>query len=193
MRSRPTVLKSVLAQNSRRTMKHKNRIYKRYKPSNNFSTKHFAISHYHQLELSMQNHKVKMHDLQLLFSRLTIGDDLMNCDEPQPSPFPPPVINPGLFIVPQLPKLFFAGPVNQGMVQQAPSRAPSWGPSRHQRHAGSIGSHEAEALYQNKFVIHESSGTITRDRSTSTHPGMARMDANNSGAEKVWRTPSRNP
>ena len=142
-----------------------------------------------------------MHDLQLLFSRLTIGDDLMNCDEPQLSPFPlsPPVVNPGLFIVPQLPDLFFTGLVNQGMVQEAPSlgqypsRAPSWGPSRHQRHAGSIGSREAEALYQNN-ITHELSGTITRDRSTGTHPGMARMDDdNNAGAEKVWRTPSRNP
>jgi hypothetical protein len=95
----------------------------------------------------------------------------------QQPPFPP---LPVFFAVPEhtpgfyhgLP--FFAGPVNQGMVQQqgqyptrSHGRAPSWGPSRHQR----MGSHRAETLYPIN-LLHQSSGTITRDRSTGTHPGM---------------------
>ena len=149
----------------------------------------------------MQNHQTSMHDLQLRFSRLTIASDLMPVNQPRPSSFPPPVVDSDVFMAPpQLPESFFAGPVNQGMmmVQQPQgqypsyylSRAPSWGPSRHQRR---LGSHEAEAL-QPYNTEHELSGTITRDRSTGNHPGVARMDAkNNAGAEKVWRTPSRNP
>ena len=142
----------------------------------------------------MQNHQTSTHDLQLQFSRLTIASDPMPVNQPQPSPFPPPVVD--VFMAPQLPESFFAGPVNQGMMMvqqpqgQYPSYYPSWGPSRHQRW---IGSHEAEALYPYN-ISHELSGTITRDRSTGNHPGMARIDANNNaGAEKVWRTPSRNP
>ena len=134
-----------------------------------------------------------MHDLQIQFSRLTTRINPTTVNQPRPSPFPPLVVD--VFMAPQLPESFFAGDddVQQPQGQYPsyyPSRAPSWGTSRHQRR---IGSHEAEALYQNK-VLHELSGTITRDRSTGNHSGMARMDAkNNAGAEKVWRTPSRNP
>jgi hypothetical protein len=123
----------------------------------------------------------------------------------QPLP-PPPSVNP--FIIQQLLELqantmpwcegfsglpFCACSVCQGMAQhhhhqyQAPSSA---GPSRNQR---SKGSRKAEALYHYSF-IHESSATITGDRSTGIHPGYARIGANdNTGAEKVRRTPSRNP
>ena len=57
-----------------------------------------------------------------------------------------------LFIMPQLRESFFT---NQDMMVQQPlgqhsSRAPSWGPSRHQP---SIGSHQAEALHPNKAYM----------------------------------------
>ena len=87
---------------------------------------------------------------------------------------------------------FCAGPVYQGMDQQHQHqyRAPCSGPSRNQR---SKGSRKAEAPYLIKNT-HESSGTIAEDRSTSIHPGHARIDVNdNARAGKVWRTPSRNP
>jgi hypothetical protein len=158
----------------------------------------------------MQNHQFpSMHNLN---SNLQLSGSMdPRNNHWQQRPFPPPlfVVNPGPFVLmPQLPgpvitpwpgchwQGFYslpsvAGPVNQGMVQQLqfPSRAPSWGPSRHQRR---MGSHRAEPQPFN--LTHQSSGTIARDRSTGTHPGMARMGTNNnSGAEKVWRTPSRNP
>ena len=148
-------------------MKHKNRIYKRYKFSTNLSTEHFAtsISHSNQMNQPLAR---------------------------RPFHFPLPIVS--LFIMPRLPESFFT---NQDMMVQQPLGqyssqlgAPNWSPNRHQR---SIGSHKAEALYLvNKS--HALSGTIARDRSTGTHPGLAaRMDANNNvGAEKVWRTPSRN-
>jgi hypothetical protein len=118
---------------------------------------------------------------------------------------PPPSINP--FIMQQLLELqanampwsevfyglpFCTGPVYQGMAQQHQHqyRAPSSGPCRNQR---SKGSRKAEAQFL-FHISHESSGTIAGDRSTSIHPGYARIGANNNtGAQKVWRTPSRNP
>ena len=88
--------------------------------------------------------------------------------------------------------LLCAGPVYQGMAQQHQHqyRAPSSGPSRNQRGKGSRKT-EAQYLYNSK---HESPGTITGDRSTGIYPGHARIGASdNTGAGKVWRTPSRNP
>jgi hypothetical protein len=96
---------------------------------------------------------------------------------------------------------FSAGPVYQGwgpgmdqadQPYQDPSqyevaiRAPSSGPSRYQRNRGS---RKAEAQYLNN-TTHESSGTITGNRSTGTHPGNARIGASdNTRVGKVWRTP----
>ena len=88
---------------------------------------------------------------------------------------------------------FCGGPVYQEMAQQNQHqyRAPSPGPSRNQRSKGSRKT-EAQYLYNN---LHESSGTIAGDdRSTGIHPDHARIGAsNNTGAGKVWRTPSRDP
>jgi hypothetical protein len=83
-----------------------------------------------------------------------------------------------------------AAPVYQGMAQQHQYRAPNSGPSRNQR---SKGSRKAEAQHSYNFS-HESSETIAGDRSTGIYPSHARIGASdNTGASKVWRTPSRNP
>ena len=68
----------------------------------------------------------------------------------RPFHFPLPIVS--LFIMPRLPESFFT---NQDMMVQQPlgqhsSRAPSWGPSRHQP---GIGSHQAEALHPNKAYM----------------------------------------
>ncbi|KAF8802601.1 hypothetical protein BYT27DRAFT_7341276 [Phlegmacium glaucopus] len=62
------------------------------------------------------------------------------------------------------------------------------GPSRNQYSRD----HQTEAHRAN-ITIHESSRTITRDRSTSTHPGIAWMVAVDSGAGEARRPPSSNP
>jgi hypothetical protein len=91
---------------------------------------------------------------------------------------------------------FSADPVYQGMAQEqhpSPShyRAPSLGPSRHQRR--NKGFRKAETPYTNHYT-HESSRTVARDHSTSNHPGHARIGAvDNTGVGKVWSIPSRNP
>jgi hypothetical protein len=83
---------------------------------------------------------------------------------------------------------FCIGPVYQGMAQQY--RAPSSGPSRNQ-HSKGVRKTEAQCLYQ---LIHESSGTIARDHSTSTHPGHGQMGStDNTGTGRAWTPPSRNP
>ena len=87
---------------------------------------------------------------------------------------------------------FCEGPVYQGVAQQDQYqyRAPSWGTTRNQHKNGF---HKAEAQDLNNY-LHESFGTIAFDRSTGIYPGYAWIDANNNtGAEKVWRPPSRNP
>ena len=85
------------------------------------------------------------------------------------------------------------GPVYQKIPPQQHQhlyRAPSSGPNRNQR---SKGFRKAEALDRYNF-IHESSGTITRDRSTGINLGHAQIDVgDNTGACKVWSTPPRNP
>lgn len=134
------------------------------------------------------------------FSKLSM--DPRNHRQPLP---PPPSLN--FFIMPPLLGLqaqtipwyggfyglpFSTGPVYQGMAQQHQHqyRPPSWGPIRNQ-HSNGFRKAEAQILYN---FIHESSGTIAGDRSTGIHPGYARIGAiDNPGAEKVWRTPSRNP
>ena len=76
------------------------------------------------------------------------------------------------------------GPVYQGMPQQHQHQyqAPGSGPNRNQR---SKGFRKAETHDFNKFP-HESSGTITRDRSIGIHQGHAQIGAcNNTGARKV--------
>ena len=82
--------------------------------------------------------------------------------------------------------LFCTGPVYhwQGVAQQHQHqyRAPSSGPSRNQRGKES---RKAEAQYLINLK-HESSRTIAGDRSTGTHPGHARIGANDkTGTGKV--------
>jgi hypothetical protein len=60
-------------------------------------------------------------------------------------------------------------------------RAPSSGPSRHQR---TIGFRKAEPLYCN-ILKHEFSETIAEDRSTGTDPGDAWIGTINPGVGKV--------
>ena len=140
-----------------------------------------------------------MQQLSLQFSKMSM--DPRNQRQPLP---PPPSIN--FFIIQQPLELqtnnipwregfyglpFCTGPVYQGMAQQHQYqyRAPSSGPRRNQRGKGF---RKAEA--QDSFnVLHESSRTIAGDRSTGIHPGYAQIGANNNtGAEKVWKTPPRN-
>ena len=78
------------------------------------------------------------------------------------------------------------GPVYQGMPQQHLNhhqyRTPSSGPTHNQRSKG-FRKAETQCL---KSVLHESSGTITRDHSTGIHLGHAQIGAgNNTGARKV--------
>ena len=121
-------------------------------------------------------------------------------------PLPPPLfVDP--FVMPQLLELqannmprhegrirhsyispFCIGSVYLGMAQQY--RAPSSGSSRNQ-HSKGIRKTEAPCLYQ---VIHELSGAIARDHSTSTHRGHAQIGTrDNPGAGRARTPPSRNP
>jgi hypothetical protein len=118
-------------------------------------------------------------------------------------PLPPPIpLNP--FIMQQLlesqantmPWRVDSTPIQyQGMAQENQHQHPSQyqqssGPSRHQRR--NKGFRKAEPQYRN-HIKHESSGTITGDRSTG-NPGHARIGASDdTGVGKVWRIPSRNP
>ena len=142
-----------------------------------------------------------MQQLSHQFSRMTM--DPRNQRQLLP---PPPSIN--FFILQQPMELqtntipwregFYSLPfsscpaIYQGMAQQHQYqyRAPSSGPRRNQRRKG-FRKAEAQVLYNLKY---ESSESIAKDRSIGIHPGYARIGANdNSGAEKVWRTPPRSP
>ena len=83
-------------------------------------------------------------------------------------------------------------PAYQGMAPQQHHqyRAPKSGPSRKRRRKGF---REAETRHLYNYS-HESSGTISYDRSTGIYPGYSQIGANdNTGSRKVWRTPPRNP
>ena len=87
---------------------------------------------------------------------------------------------------------FDIGPAYQGMARRHHHqyRAPRSGPScnRRRKRFRKAGT---QPCY-NK--LHESSGTISYDRSTGIHPGHAQVGASdNTGSRKVWRTPPRNP
>ena len=144
-----------------------------------------------------------MQQLSLQFSNLKMSMDPRNQRQPLP---PPPSIN--FFIIQQPLELqannvpwregFYSLPfcscpaIHQGIDQQHRSqyRAPSSGPRRNQRRKG-FSEAEAQDFFNR---LHESSRTIAGDRSTGIHPGYAQIGANNNtGAEKVWKTPSRNP
>ena len=129
----------------------------------------------------------------------------------QRQPFPPPPFVNLFMIMLQLLELqastipwcgnfdglpFHVGPVYQGMPPQQHRRqyrVLSSGPNRNQRNKGL---RKAEALDRNNLG-HESSGTITRDRSTGINLGHAQIGVgDNTGACKVWKvwsTPPRNP
>ena len=88
--------------------------------------------------------------------------------------------------------LFDIGPACQVMAQHNHHqyRAPRSGPTRN-RHRKGFRKAETQHRYN---IKHESSGTISCDRSTGIHPGYAWIGASdNTGSRKVWRTPPRNP
>ena len=83
---------------------------------------------------------------------------------------------------------FDIGPAYQGMAQHHHHQYRS-GPSSNRRRKRF---REAETRHRYNYS-HESSGTISYDRSTGIYPGHSQIGANdNTGGRKVWRTPPRN-
>ena len=75
------------------------------------------------------------------------------------------------------------------MAQQQEHQSPSSpGPS----HGNRRGGRRRRAVAREQYQVLVSSGTIAHDHSPSILPGIARMDANNTGAGRVHGPPSRN-